>query len=53
MGDQAVVDFDRGRFVLSAEVQRHFHLQFGVGLDPLEIDVQHKLLEGVHLHIPQ
>jgi len=34
-------------------VQRHLHVQFGVGIHALEVDVQNLLLERVNLHVAQ
>ena len=34
-------------------MQRHLHVQHGVGVHALKVNVQNQLLEGVHLHVTQ
>jgi hypothetical protein len=52
-GDQALVHLDGGRLFSAAEVQGHLHVQLGLVVHALEVDVQHQLLEGVVLHVAQ
>ncbi len=53
VGHQAVVEFDRWGLFFTAEVQWHLHVQLGLGIDTLEVDVQHELFVRVVLHIAQ
>jgi hypothetical protein len=51
--DQALIDLESRRIFFTAVMQRHFFVHFGVGIDTLEIDVQHELFVGVVLHVAQ
>jgi hypothetical protein len=42
-----------GRELGIDKVQRHFHANLAVLVDPLEVDVQHFVLERMHLHVAQ
>jgi hypothetical protein len=53
VGDGALVGLDGFGLFFAAEVQWHLHVQSGVGVHALEVDVLHQLLEGVHLVVTQ
>ncbi|MPM89878.1 hypothetical protein SDC9_136993 [bioreactor metagenome] len=52
-GHQALVDLHCGGLFSTLVVDRHLHVQLGLGVHALEVNVQNQLLEGVELHVAQ
>ena len=53
MVGNTTLGLDGRRVFIAAEMQRNLHVQLGVGIHALEVNMLDQLLERMHLHITQ